>query len=124
MRKFLFALSFSSILLTSFSQTRPVIDFENYNPPSSLVVPGKVVAKAKYPFIDIHNHQQGMDAQKISALVKVMDTLNMAVMINLSGSNGESLKKSIDAIKATAPNRFIVFANINFNGVGEEGWTE
>ena len=124
MRKFLFTLSFSSAILISLAQTRPVIDFENYNPPSSLVVPGKVVTKAKYPFIDIHNHQQGMDAQKISALVKVMDTLNMAVMINLSGSNGENLKKSIDAIKTNAPNRFIVFANINFNGIGEEGWTE
>lgn len=124
MRKLLFTLFTTSTILTSFSQTRPVIDFENYNPPSSLVVPGKVVNRAKFRFIDIHNHQQNMDPQKISSLVKVMDTLNMAVMINLSGSNGDALKKTVEAIKSTAPNRFIVFANIDFNGIGEEGWTK
>jgi predicted TIM-barrel fold metal-dependent hydrolase len=53
-----------------------------------------------------------------------MDTLNMAVMNNLSGSWGDRLKNSVDNIRATAPKRFTVFANINFNGIGEAGWTE
>lgn len=28
------------------------------------------------------------------------------------------------SVRATAPKRFIVFANINFSGIGETGWTE
>ena len=105
-------------------QSKPTMDFETYNPPSTLVVPQHVVTKAKFPFIDIHNHQSNMGSQNLSELVKVMDTLNMAVMINLSGSNGNKLKQAVENIKANAPKRFIVFANINFDGIGESNWTE
>jgi hypothetical protein len=54
-----------------------------------LVVPQHVVTKAKFPFIDIHVHQYTMESQNLAGLVKVMDTLNMAVMVNLSGSYGK-----------------------------------
>lgn len=113
------------LLLLSFNlSAQSNIDFETYNPPSSLVVPQHVVTKAKYPFIDIHNHQNDMSPQKLAALVKIMDTLNMAVMNNLSGSSGDNLKNSVNNIRSAAPKRFTVFANINFNGIGENGWTE
>ena len=65
-----------------------------------------------------------MSSQNLNDLVKVMDTLNMAVMNNLSGSYGKSLKQAVDNIKANAPKRFTVFANINFDGIGESNWTE
>ncbi len=106
------------------AQSKSNIDFETYNPPSSLVVPHHVVTKAKFPFIDIHNHQGDMSAQTLKGLVKVMDTLNMAVMVNLSGSYGDRLKQSAENIKANSPKRFAVFANINFNGIGETNWTQ
>ena len=34
------------------------------------------------------------------------------------------LERMIQNIKAHYPKRFIVFANIDFNGIGEPGWTE
>ncbi len=122
-RFFLLLISFLSATIV-WVQTKSSIDFETYNPPSSLVVPQHVVTSAKFPFIDIHNHQNNMSPQSLTALVKVMDTLNMAVMVNLSGSSGDNLKKSVDNIKGTAPKRFVVFANINFTGIGEKAWTE
>ena len=106
------------------AQQKSNIDFETYNPPSSLIVPQHVVTKSKFPFIDIHNHQNNMSPQKLQELAKIMDTLNMAVMINLSGSSGDNLKKSADNIRSTAAKRFVVFANINFTGIGEKDWTE
>ncbi|MBL4663875.1 MAG: hypothetical protein JKY22_10085, partial [Flavobacteriaceae bacterium] len=33
-----------------------------------------------------------------------------------------NLLKSVQNIKDHYPNRFVVFANVDFNGVGEEGW--
>ena len=36
------------------------MDFEAYDPPSTLVVPEHHIVKARYPFIDVHNHQWGM----------------------------------------------------------------
>jgi predicted TIM-barrel fold metal-dependent hydrolase len=124
MKQIILGFSFCMAIFTVAAQTKSTIDFETYNPPSSLVVPQHVVTKAKFPFIDIHNHQNNMSPQHLQELVKVMDTLNMAVMNNLSGSSGENLKKSVDNIRSTAPKRFSLFANINFTGIGENGWTE
>jgi len=118
------AFSFCMSVGIAVGQSTATMDFETYNPPSTLVVPQHVVTKAKYPFIDIHNHQGNMGNQNLAALVKVMDTLNLAVMVNLSGSNGDRLKQATENIKANAPKRFLVFANINFDGIGESNWTE
>lgn len=101
-----------------------VMDFEKYDPPSTLVVPEHSVKKAKFPFIDVHNHQRGLGNGDLKGLLRDMDALNMKVMVNLSGGNGQSLKNMTDNIKANAPQRFIVFANVDFNGIGEAGWTE
>ena len=98
------------------------MDFEKYNPPSTLVVPGKTVTRAKYPFIDVHNHQFGMPNMDLGTLIKEMDKLNMQVLVNLSGQSGESLQRSVSNIKENFPKRFIVFANVDFKGVGSEGW--
>src|SRR6186713_456978 len=111
MKRILTALAFILTIHCVSAQQKSNIDFESYNPPSSLVVPQHVVTKSKFPFIDIHNHQNNMSPQKLGELVKIMDTLNMAVMVNLSGSWGDNLKNFTDNIKATSPKRFAVFAN-------------
>ncbi len=104
--------------------TQNVMDFEKYDPPSTLVVPQHIITKAKFPFIDVHNHQYRMNTQNLNELTGPMDKMNMVVMVNLSGTGGDKLKESIKNIKTTAPNRFIVFTNIDFGGMGEKGWTE
>ncbi|GAA3590014.1 amidohydrolase family protein [Flavivirga amylovorans] len=101
------------------------ISFEDYNPKSTLVVPGKVINRAKFTFIDIHGHQYRMPNQDLTPVVRAMDTLNMGIMVNLSGRSGKDLKKSVKNIKDHYPNRFVVFANISFNkNVGKKGWIE
>ncbi len=103
---------------------QPKIDFETYNPLSTLVVPEHPVTKAKYPFIDVHNHQYQMGSGSLSALVKDMDALNLKIMVNLSGGNGNSLKKMVENARSQFPGRFVIFHNIDFSGIGEPGWTE
>lgn len=100
------------------------LSFEEYNPTSTLVVPENHVLKAKFPFIDIHGHQYRMPEQDLAPVIAAMDTLNMGIMVNLSGRSGEELIKSVQNIKEHYPNRFVVFANIDFEGVGTENWTE
>lgn len=113
-------LSFSA----TFSQSGTRMDFETYEPVSTLVVPEHKITKAKFPFIDVHNHQGNMPTQDLGGLIKDMEQLNMAVMVNLSGQGGERLKQSIKNIREHFPKRFIVFTNVDFRGVGENGWTE
>lgn len=100
------------------------MDFESYNPESTLVVPTHEVSRASYPFIDVHSHQFEMGTQDLSKLVADMDRLNLAIMVNLSGGSGERLRKAIDNVKEHYPNRFAVFANVDFEGVGQPGWAE
>ncbi|SIS74001.1 Amidohydrolase [Zobellia uliginosa] len=100
------------------------MSFEDYNPKSTLVVPGHKISKAKYPFVDIHSHQRNMGASRLKSLVADMDALNEAVMVNLSGGSGSGLAESVDNIAQNYPNRFVVFANVDFDGAGKPGWTE
>jgi len=123
MKRFVFFL-LAPVGINVYSQSTPRMDFENYNPPSTLVVPEHKLSSAKFPFIDVHNHQFEMPDMDLGTLIKDMDKLNMKVMVNLSGESGETLKKSIANVKSHYPNRFIVFANVDFRGVGENGWGE
>jgi predicted TIM-barrel fold metal-dependent hydrolase len=103
-------------------QGKSGMDFEKYDPVSTLKVPGHVTTRAKYPFIDVHNHQWNMGSQDLAGLITDMDKLNMAVMVNLSGGTGSELYRKLDNVKSHFPKRFIVFANIDFDGIGEQGW--
>ena len=100
------------------------IDFETYNPPSSLVVLEHLLNKAKFPFIDVHNHQNNMPTQNLGALLAGMDKLNMKVMVNLSGRSGDYLALAVKNAKQAGPNRLIIFANVSFSGIGESGWAQ
>lgn len=125
-------LSTTSLLLIALSSTcaqeRPLemkMDFEEYDPPSSLVVPEHTVSHAKFPFIDVHNHQFNMGSQDLTQLAKEMDRLNMAVMVNLSGrgrGSTEHLENALANVKKTNPSRFIVFTNVNFDNIDDPNW--
>jgi hypothetical protein len=116
-------LTLSLLLTITEAHAQTVMDFEKYDPPSTLVVPEHKITRSKFPFIDVHSHQNSMHTQNLNELAEAMDKLNMAVMVNLSGEGGERLKLSIANIKDNAPKRFIVFTNINFSVIGENGWT-
>lgn len=117
------ALVISSLYVCAQSPARSM-DFEKYEPVSTLVVPAHKVSKSKYPFIDVHNHQFQMGTQDLGTLITEMDKLNMQVMVNLSGQGGDALQKMLQNVRTNYPKRFIIFTNVNFNGVGEEGWAD
>ena len=122
--KIIIAASLSFIALSACAQSHVGMDFEKYNPVSTLVVPEHKLSRSKFPFIDVHNHQWEMGTGRIKDLITDMDKLNMTVMVNLSGGNGDKLKGIADNIKSTYPKRFVVFANIDFSGIGGDNWTE
>lgn len=125
--RFLFILLSAFILIVPscvLAQEDTVMTIREYDPKSTLVVPEHKVIQAKYPFVDVHNHQWDMPNQDVAATARSMDSLNMAVMVNLSGQSDKHIKASVDNIEANAPDRFIVFANIDFEGIDQPGWTE
>lgn len=101
------------------------MQWENYDPVSTLVVDGEPVTSAKYPFVDAHGHLWSMGTaspEEIAGIVADMDALNLAVIINLSGGSGEDLAQKVRNAEAHAPGRVVHFANVDFNRIDEEGF--
>ena len=101
-----------------------VMDVEQYEPISTLKVPEHKLTHAKFPFIDVHNHQWIMPVQSLDKLVLEMDSLNMGVMVNLSGFRGKVLEWSLDNVNKNHPSRFVIFLNINFEKLDDAGWPQ
>jgi predicted TIM-barrel fold metal-dependent hydrolase len=99
-----------------------VMDVEEYEPVSSLKVPQHPLTRARYPFVDVHNHQWLMPVQNLDKLVVEMDALNMGVMVNLSGFRGKLLEWSLGNVQKHQARRFLVFVNLNFEKLDEPGW--
>ena len=111
------------IAITAFAQETPqpaTMNFEDYEPKSTLVVPEHPRTRAKFPFIDIHNHQpRNMSPAEVAKLVADMDRIGMAVMNNLSGGSGDALKQGIATFQGEYPKRFVAFANIDFANIDD-----
>ncbi|MDA8644398.1 amidohydrolase [Flavobacteriaceae bacterium] len=106
-------------VIDKIQEKKNLMDIEEYSPKSTLVVPQNQVKRAKYPFIDVHNHQFDMPLKDLSQLVTEMDSLNMAFMINLSGFRGLYLQQSLKNVKKHAPTRFGLFVNIDFEKIDD-----
>ena len=118
-----FAVALLGVALLPLAATAQDMTVEEYEPKSTLRVPVHTVPRAKYPFVDVHSHQPTvLGAAQIRALVADMNKMNMGVMVNLSGGQGDRLKASADAIKANAPNRIVIFANLDFNRIDDPEW--
>jgi len=51
-----------------------------------------------------------------------MDTINLRVMVNLSGGTGEQLKNTVAVMKGRYPDRFVVFANMSYDDLNAPGF--
>jgi uncharacterized protein len=103
-------------------QPSPTLTFEEYEPKSTLVVPEHPRTRAKFPFIDVHNHQgRDMSAEDVAKLLADMDRINLAVMVNLSGGTGTTLQKRMTTLGGR---RFVHFANVDLRPIDEPGFGE
>ena len=115
----LFIGGISYYIIDKIQEKNNLMDIEEYSPKSTLIVPETSIKRAKFPFIDVHNHQFDMPLKDMSKLTAEMDSLNMAFMINLSGFRGLYLQQSLKNVKENAPTRFGLFVNIDFETIDE-----
>src|SRR5262245_11362172 len=113
------------VLITSFdsalAQSQP-LTYEEYEPKSTMVVPEHKIPRAKFPMIDIHSHHNRLTPEYVDKLIKEMDSINLRVIVNLSGGTGERLKQTVAAMKNRYPDRFVVFANLSTDDLNEPGF--
>ena len=96
------------------------MQWEDYDPVSTLSVEQNVLTKAKYAFVDAHGHQRQIgtaSAERIQEIVAAMDAMNMGAMVNLSGGSGEELAQVVRNTELHAPGRIVHFANVDFRQI-------
>ncbi len=80
--------------------------------------------RAKFPVVDVHSHHRGATPERLAQIVAEMDELNLAVLVNLSGGHGQRLADTLRTFRGRHAERFSVFANPDFRGIGTPGWPE
>lgn len=101
------------------TRAQKTLTIEEYEPKSTLVVPEHKLERAKFPFIDIHSHHWNPTPAEVDELIKGMDSINLRVMVNLSGGTGEELKRTVQVMKGRYPDRFVVFANMDYSDLNK-----
>jgi predicted TIM-barrel fold metal-dependent hydrolase len=132
-----FLLSSATIVIAGVASRRPLhaqpqdvprsqqtLTIEEYDPKSTLVVPEHKLDRAKFPFIDIHSHHWNPTPAEVDRLVKEMDSINLQVMVNLSGQTGAALKRTVDVMKGRYPKRFVVFANMDYSDLDKPDFSD
>jgi uncharacterized protein len=91
-----------------------------YKPKSQLVAPQHVVPRAKYPVVDIHSHQPTpISDPEFGRVMKGMEQNNLRVLVNLSGSSGDRLRRGVEAVRRSKySDRMVLFANVDFGSIG------
>lgn len=110
--------------LAPIAMSAQTMTVDEYNPRSSLVVPGTPLTRSRFPFIDVHSHHRTPGPERVDAIIADMDAMNMAMAVNLSGGSGETLVQTIEAMKGRYPDRFVVFANLSFRDIDNPEWGE
>ena len=104
----------------------PAMRVEDYAPRSTLVVDANPVPRARFPVVDVHSHHwPGFSSRRVDEIAAEMDALNLAVLVNLSGGSGGTLRRCVDTVaESRHPARMVCFANLDFRGGVEPGFGE
>ena len=95
----------------------------NFRPKPTLKVEQTLLEQARFPVVDVHTHFRHRlkhDLGKLDEYVKLMDKHNIAVCCSLDGKLGDTLDSHLEYLGTKYPDRFVVFANVDWQGSGSE----
>lgn len=87
------------------------------------------LSAAKFPVVDCHSHfriRLRHDRDALDAFVRLMDRNHIAIAVSLDGGLGDALDEHMDYLWTKYRERFVIFANIDWQGSGQaerpESW--
>lgn len=98
------------------------LPLDAFRPKAMLVVEEHLLTRAKYPVVDVHVHPSVRlrnSAEQLNGFVKLMDAQNIAVCVSLDGGLGEQLAEHKKYLWTKYPDRFVIFATIDWQGAGK-----
>jgi len=96
---------------------------EKFRPEAMLRVESHALTRAKFPAIDVHIHPRVRFHESpdlLDEFVRIMDEQNIAVCVSLDGGLGEAFAEHSKYLWTKYPDRFLIFANIDWRGTGRE----
>jgi predicted TIM-barrel fold metal-dependent hydrolase len=124
MASVLAALCLSGVAVAS-AQVNPgsaPMPLDKFHPKSMLTVDEHLLTRAKYPVVDVHVHPRVRlrnSPEQLADFVKLMDAQNIAVCVSLDGGLGESLAEHRKYLWTGYRDRFVIFANVDWQGTGK-----
>ena len=94
----------------------------NFRPKSELQVPATKLTAAKFPVVDVHSHfryRLKHSPDQLKHFIQVMDRNNIALCVSLDGRLGDEFDEHAKYLWTDHPNRFMIFANIDWVGDGD-----
>lgn len=106
----------------------------DFAPRSMLVTANHEPERARLPVVDAHNHlglrraspdgQEAWRVPDVEALLETMDEVGVRAIVNLDGGWGETLRRNLERYREPHPDRFVVFAGVDWSRVAESSFGE
>ena len=101
----------------------------DYQPQPKLVTKATEISRPRYPVIDAHNHTGqdfggGWCRRSVSEFMDALDAAHITQFVDLDGGWGEDiLQDRLDKFKTVIPERYLIFAGVNWAAWPEKGDT-
>jgi predicted TIM-barrel fold metal-dependent hydrolase len=101
---------------------------KDWDPKPMVHLKAHEVPRAKYYVVDIHNHVNdpgGIHGEEVPAaeVVKGMDRANVKKVVILTGMWGEKLQSVLDKMVKPYPDRFVVFAQMDWSKIDDPNFS-
>jgi predicted TIM-barrel fold metal-dependent hydrolase len=99
----------------------PDLPLARYRPYSRLRLPRTSVSRASVPVVDAHAHLgrwltgERWAVEDVAAFVAMMDSCNVAAVVNLDGRWGRELEENLDRYDRRHPGRFATFCHVDWD---------
>lgn len=104
------------------------LKLRDWQPRSMLVTKATNVERPMFPAIDVHNHlgagKQTLTPDRVAGYLVEMNEAGVRTVVNLDGGWGARLKETLSALDQSHPGRFVTFAQLNFDGIDDDDWSQ
>jgi predicted TIM-barrel fold metal-dependent hydrolase len=111
------------------AEKRMTLLLKDWNPKPMVHLAQREVPRAKFYVIDVHNHVNdagGIHGHDVppADVVKAMDAANVRRIVILTGMWGEALQSVLDKMVKPYPDRFMVFAQMDWSKIDDPNFSQ
>jgi len=111
------------------AEKRMTLLLKDWNPKAMVHLAQREVPRAKFYVIDVHNHVNdagGIHGDEVppADVVKAMDAANVRRIVILTGMWGEALESVLDKMVKPYPDRFMVFAQMDWSKIDDPNFSQ